>query len=164
MLEGRSHKSGGGRKPTRETQPGILEALENLVSTYQRWFDEHVALDKQKSEKPGERPHWKRVQSLLPCYWGNVEDAGIWPAGRKKTLTTTPSHADRNKQFEYINKQCQTAAGKGFPVLSIDAKKGENRKFQKQRQNISGARQPHWSAEPWLPNPWTWQSHASWCI
>jgi len=44
----------------------------------------------------------------------------------KKTLTATPSHADRNKQFEYINKQCQMAAGKGFPVLSIDAKKKEN--------------------------------------
>ena len=43
----------------------------------------------------------------------------------KKTLTVTPSHPDRDKQFEYINKETTEAMAKGIPVLSIDAKKKE---------------------------------------
>ena len=34
MPEGRSRKPGGGRKPVWETQPGILKALEGLVSAH----------------------------------------------------------------------------------------------------------------------------------
>ncbi|MDR2438231.1 MAG: ISAzo13 family transposase, partial [Planctomycetaceae bacterium] len=34
MPEGRSRRPGGGRKPVWETQPGILEALERIVSAH----------------------------------------------------------------------------------------------------------------------------------
>jgi hypothetical protein len=34
MPDGRSRRPGGGRKPVRETQPGILEALEGIVSAH----------------------------------------------------------------------------------------------------------------------------------
>jgi hypothetical protein len=44
----------------------------------------------------------------------------------KKTLTVTESHADRDAQFEYINRHCKLANTKGIPVVSIDAKKKEN--------------------------------------
>jgi len=43
----------------------------------------------------------------------------------KKTLTVTPSHPDRDKQFEHINTEIIKAAEAGKPVLSIDAKKKE---------------------------------------
>jgi hypothetical protein len=43
----------------------------------------------------------------------------------KKTLTATPSHPDRDAQFEHINKEAKKAVDAGNPVLSIDAKKKE---------------------------------------
>jgi imidazole glycerol phosphate synthase subunit HisF len=36
-------------------------------------------------------------------------------------------HPERNEQFEYINKQAKRFVRKKCPVLSIDAKKKENR-------------------------------------
>lgn len=44
----------------------------------------------------------------------------------KKTLSVTPSHKDRNAQFEYINEKCKSASAAGSPVISVDAKKKEN--------------------------------------
>ena len=44
----------------------------------------------------------------------------------KKTLTVTPSHPDRDKQFEHINSETSKALATGSPVISIDAKKKEN--------------------------------------
>jgi hypothetical protein len=44
----------------------------------------------------------------------------------KKTLAVSPSHEDRDEQFEYINKECKTATAGGNLVISIDAKKKEN--------------------------------------
>jgi hypothetical protein len=43
----------------------------------------------------------------------------------KKTLAASPSHEDRDGQFEYINNECKTAAAGGNPVIPIDAKKKE---------------------------------------
>ena len=43
----------------------------------------------------------------------------------KKTLTVTPSHPDRDEQFEYINAEAKKAHSAGNPVISIDAKKKE---------------------------------------
>jgi hypothetical protein len=44
----------------------------------------------------------------------------------KKTLTVTPSHADRDTQFEYIAQETSKSAAAGDPVISIDSKKKEN--------------------------------------
>ena len=43
----------------------------------------------------------------------------------KKDLAMTPSHPDRNAQFEHINKLTAEYVAKGEPVISIDAKKKE---------------------------------------
>jgi hypothetical protein len=43
----------------------------------------------------------------------------------RKDITINVQHPDRNAQFEYINEQAKLFFLKGFPVLSIDAKKKE---------------------------------------
>jgi hypothetical protein len=61
----------------------------------------------------------------------------------KKTLTVTPAHPDRKGQFEHINKQTIKAIAEGNPVLSIDAKKKENRgNFKNNGQTYQKSRSP----------------------
>jgi transposase len=127
LEQGRSRKSGGGRKPVWETQPGILEALSDLVSAHTKgdpmcsllWTNKSLRnLEKGMKEQGYEVSH--RVVGIL------LERLGYALQADKKTLTVKPSHPDRDAQFEHINEETTKAAAAGNPVLSIDAKKKEN--------------------------------------
>jgi hypothetical protein len=126
MRPGKSRKSGGGRKPVWGVCPGILEALDNLVSAHTKgdpmctllWTNKSLRnLEKGLKEK-GFDVCYRVVGELL-------KKLGYGLQADKKTLTVTPSHPDRDEQFEYINKETTEAMAKGMPVLSIDAKKKE---------------------------------------
>ena len=127
MPEGRSRKSGGGRKPVWETQPGILEELEGLVSAHTKgdpmvtllWTNKSLRVLEQGLTDKGYSACYRVVGEMLKIL-------GYGLQADKKTLTVTESHADRDAQFEYINKQCIQANAKGIPVISVDAKKKEN--------------------------------------
>jgi hypothetical protein len=57
----------------------------------------------------------------------------------KKTLTESPSHEDRDEQFEYINKECKIAAAAGNPVLSKENQgnfKNNGRTYQEEKTPI----------------------------
>jgi hypothetical protein len=127
MPEGRNRKSGGGRKPVWETQAGILDMLEELVSAHTKgdpmipllWTNKSLRnLEKGLTGK-GYKASYRVVGEMLKML-------GYGLPADKKTLTVTESHADRDAQFEYINKQCKAANAQGIPVISIDAKKKEN--------------------------------------
>jgi hypothetical protein len=127
MPAGRSRKAGGGRKTVRETQAGILETLEELVSAHTKsdpmtallWTNKSLRnLEKGLSEK-GYKASYRVVGELLKML-------GYGLQADKKTLAAAESHAYRDAQFEYINSQCKAANAKGIPVISIDAKKKEN--------------------------------------
>ena len=127
MPQGRSRKSGGGRKPVWITQPDILSALEGLVSAHTKgdpmctllWTNKSLRTLEKGLAELGYKVCYRVIGEMLKML-------GYGLQADKKDLTVTPSHADRDKQFEYINEQCKKAAEKGFPVLSIDAKKKEN--------------------------------------
>jgi hypothetical protein len=125
--EGRSRKPGGGRKAIWQTNPDILEKLNDLVSGHTKgdpmsallWTNKSLRkLELSLSEK-GYIVSYRVVGEMLKML-------GYGLQADKKTLTVKPSHPDRDKQFEYINEQCKKANKKGIPVLSIDAKKKEN--------------------------------------
>ena len=127
MPEGRNRKPGGGRKPVWETQAGILDMLEELVSAHTKgdpmiplmWTNKSLRnLEKGLTGK-GYKASYRVVGEMLKML-------GYGLQADKKTLTVTESHADRDAQFEYINRQCKAANAKGIPMLSIDAKKKEN--------------------------------------
>ncbi|GHU18466.1 hypothetical protein FACS189475_03990 [Betaproteobacteria bacterium] len=122
----RIRKKGGGRKPVWEEQPGILEALENLVSAHTKGDPMSALLWTNKSLRNLEAELMRL--GYMACYRvvGNLlKMLGYGLQADKKTLTVTPSHADRDAQFEHINGECKMAAEQGSPVLSIDAKKKE---------------------------------------
>jgi hypothetical protein len=127
MPEGRSRRPGGGRKPIWEKQPGILSALEGLVSAHTKGDPMTTLLWTNKSLRSLSNGLAERKYTVCHCVVGEMlKILGYGLQADKKTLTVTECHADRDAQFEYINERCKEANGKGIPVISIDAKKKEN--------------------------------------
>jgi len=127
MEQGRSRKSGGGRKAISEKNPMILVALEELVNAHTKgdpmctllWTNKSLRnLEKGLKEKGYEVCYRVAGEMLKQLGYGLQAD--------KKTLTVTPSHADRDKQFEYIGQETSKSATAGNPVISVDSKKKEN--------------------------------------
>jgi hypothetical protein len=126
MPVGRCRKPGGGRKSISEKQPGIINALERLVEPYTKGDPESALRWTNKSTRELAKELGKNEYKISRTKVGQLlSAAGYGLQANKKTLTATPSHPDRNKQFEYINECCKKAASEGIPVLSIDAKKKE---------------------------------------
>jgi transposase len=127
MAQGKSRKEGGGRKHLWEEQPGILETLEKLVNPHTKgdpmsgllWTNKSLRKLSQELQMEGYQVSHSSVGTML-------KRLGYSLQANKKTLTITPSHPDRNEQFEYINTPTVNANNEGSPVLSIDAKKKEN--------------------------------------
>jgi hypothetical protein len=127
MPEGRSRKPGGGRKAIWEKQPGILPALEELVSAHTKGDPMATLLWTNKSLRVLSKGLGEKKYTACHCVVGEMlKILGYGLQADKKTLTVTESHVDRDAQFEYINEQCKKANDKGIPVISIDAKKKEN--------------------------------------
>lgn len=126
LEQGRSRKSGGGRKPIWETQPGILNALKELVSVHTKgdpmcsllWTNKSLRTIEKCLKENGFDVCYRVVGIML-------KKLGYGLQVGKKTLTVTPSHPDRDQQFEHINAETTKAIAAGNPVLSIDAKKKE---------------------------------------
>src|SRR3954465_10766031 len=122
---GRSRRPGGGRKPAGETQPGLLEALSELVQSAIRGDPEAALLWVSKSQRHPARPLPERGFAAGQKLVGRLlRRLGFSLQANRKTREGT-SHPDRDAQFEYINAQvkaCQTA---GQPAISVDTKKKE---------------------------------------
>jgi len=125
--QGKSRKPGAGRKKVWETYPKILEELSNMIEAHTKgdpmrlllWTNKSLrSLSSGLSEK-GYLANKDTVGQMLKML-------GYALQADKKTLTVTPSHADRDEQFEHINSEAKKAVAAGNPVLSIDAKKKEN--------------------------------------
>ena len=123
----RSRKRGGGRKPVWEEYPGILGALEGIVSAHTKgepmrsllWTNKSLRNLEKGLEEKGYEVCYRVVGVMLKML-------GYGLQADKKTLTVTASHAERDKQFEHINTETTKAVRAGYPVLSIEAKKKEN--------------------------------------
>jgi hypothetical protein len=127
MKQGRSRRRGGGRKPILETQPGILEALSALLDAHTKGDPMRLLLWTNKSFRNLEIGLLGLGFTVCHRVVGEMlRKLGYGLQADKKTLTVTPSHIDRNAQFEHINDEAKKAIAEGNPVISIDAKKKEN--------------------------------------
>jgi hypothetical protein len=127
MKQGRSRKAGGGRKLIWETQPGILEALSELVNPHTKGDPMRFLLWTNKSFRNLEIGLLGLGFTACHRVVGEMlRKLGYGLQADKKTLTVKPSHADRDAQFEHINAEAKQAVAEGNPVISIDAKKKEN--------------------------------------
>ncbi len=125
MSSGRVRRQGGGSKPATETQPGIVEALHDLVQSSIRGDPEAALLWVSKSQR-----HLSAALAGLGFIAGQklvgrlLKRLGFSLQANAKTREGT-SHPDRNAQFEHINAEVKAFQAAGEPVISVDTKKKE---------------------------------------
>jgi len=125
QLTRRIRRPGGGRKPKIETEPGLLEALEQLVQSAIRGDPEAALLWVSRSQRHlvqalaelGFTASQKLVGRLLRRLGFNLH-------ANRKTREGS-AHPDRDAQFEHINEKIKLFQKAGQPTISVDTKKKE---------------------------------------
>ena len=118
-------KPGGGRKTQKESQPGMVEALERIVNPHTLGDPMNPLLWTSKS--------LRKIQSELKGQDYNVGHVTIGEILKSKDYSlqgNKKTHeggavADRDEQFEYINQTALSFMKEGAPVISVDCKKKE---------------------------------------
>jgi len=118
-------KSGGGRKLTEDTQEGLMEALETIVNPYTRgdpmnpllWTNKSLRNIEKALKAKGFKVSYVTVADLLKSLGYSLQ------ANRKTDEGS--SVADRDEQFEHINKTVISFMNLNEPVISVDCKKKE---------------------------------------
>src|SRR3954465_4217232 len=124
-LGSRIRRPGGGRKPAVETQPGLLEALSELVQSAIRGDPEAALLWVSKSQRHLARALTERGFAAGPTLVGRLlRRLGFSLQANRKTREGT-SHPDRDAQFESINARVKAWQTAGQPAISVDTKKKE---------------------------------------
>lgn len=124
-LTGRVRRPGAGRPDIEHTQPGIKEALEQLVDPLTRgdpmsplrWTCKSKAKLAAAMAKKG----WKVSATVVGRLLHNL---GYSLRSVRKS-TEGAAHPDRNAQFEHINAAAADFLERGSPVISVDTKKKE---------------------------------------
>jgi transposase len=119
-------KEGGGRKKAQDAQPGLLEALIDLVDPESRgdpmsplrWTCKSTRNLTDCLKQKGFKVSRQLVSKLL-------NEQGYSLQSNAKVLEGS-SHEDRDEQFKYVNGLIMQFQGKGQPAVSVDAKKKEN--------------------------------------
>lgn len=123
--KGRNRQIGGGRKKTKEKQPDLVKALDDLVEPTAkgnpmsplRWVSKSLRHLKTELVKQGFALSHQTVTTLLRELEYSLQ-------ANKKSLEKS-SHQDRNAQFLYINDSVNKMHGKNNPTISVDTKKKE---------------------------------------
>src|SRR4051794_40774659 len=119
QIPGRSRRPGGGRKPKTETEPGLLEALSELVQSAIRGDPEAALLWVSRSQRYLARALAERGFTASQKLVGRLlRQLGFSLQANSKTREGT-QHPDRNAQFEHINAQVQAFQAAGQPAISV---------------------------------------------
>jgi hypothetical protein len=123
--EFRIRRKGAGRKRAVDKNPGLRGDLDKLVDPLTRgdpesplrWTCKSVRVLAEELQREGHVVSYQTVAELL-----HEMDYSL-QANQKKLEGS--QHADRNQQFEYINRKAQRYLKQGEPVISVDTKKKE---------------------------------------
>jgi hypothetical protein len=121
----RTRRSGGGRKPVVETDPGLLADLDALVEPTAagapdsplRWTTKSVRTLAAALQAMGHQVSYTVVAELLHALGYRLQ------ANQKRREGT--ASPDRDAQFRYIADQARRSQARGQPVISVDTKKKE---------------------------------------
>ena len=116
---------GGGDRPLTDKQPGLLEALDNLVHpttrgnpmSLLRWTSKSSTKLAAELARQGYEVSSRTVLRLLHQLGYSLQ------ANAKVTEGT--QHPDRDAQFGYLNEMAASFIADGQPVISVDTKKKE---------------------------------------
>ncbi|MGI8636063.1 MAG: ISAzo13 family transposase [Segetibacter sp.] len=118
-------KAGGGRKKHKESQSGLIEALESIVTPHTMGDPMKVLLWSSKSLRNIEKLLKEKGYLISYVTIGEIlKSIGYSLQGNKKT-DEGGNDPDRNKQFEFINKTALAFMADNAPVISVDCKKKE---------------------------------------
>ena len=122
---GRIRQAGAGRPGILEREPGLSEALDQLIDPVTRGDPESALRWTSKSgaklaEALREMGHEVVDRTVLRL----LKAKGYSLQANKKTREGV-QHPDRDAQFQYINQTVTEAIAAGEPVISVDAKKRE---------------------------------------
>lgn len=122
---GRVRRPGGGGKPKTETEPGLLEALEELVRSAIRGDPQAALLWVSRSQRQLARRLAERGFTASQKLVGKLlRQLGFSLQANRKTREGT-RHPDRDAQFEHINHKIAQFQAGGQPAISVDTKKKE---------------------------------------
>jgi hypothetical protein len=122
---GRIRRVGGGRKPTKVLEPGLVEALDRLVEPSTRGDPESPLrwtckgtrrLAEELGQQGYQASHTLVAQLLAEAHYS-------LQANQKNREGS--HHPDRNAQFEHIRREVATQLRSGQPAISVDTKKKE---------------------------------------
>ena len=124
-VQSRIRRKGAGRKRTVDKDPTLRQDLDRLVDPATRgdpesplrWTCKSVRILAEELQHEGHAVSYQTVAELL-----HEMDYSL-QANQKKLEGS--QHADRNQQFEYINRKAQRYLKQGEPVISVDTKKKE---------------------------------------
>ena len=125
LEEARIRRRGAGRKRTVDKDSSLLEDLDRLVDPVTRgdpesplrWTCKSVRRLAEELQQEGHAVSHQTVAELLHALDYSLQ-------ANQKTLEGS-QHADRDEQFEYINRKAQRYLKQGEPVISVDTKKKE---------------------------------------
>ena len=121
--EARIRRRGAGRKRTVEKDSTLLEDLDRLVDPVTRgdpesplrWTCKSVRRLAEELQQEGHAVSYQTVAELLHALDYSLQ-------ANQKTLEGS-QHADRDKQFAYINRKAQRYLKQGEPVISVDTRR-----------------------------------------
>jgi hypothetical protein len=121
----RERRRGGGRPRREDQDSGLAPMLDSLVNpatrgdpeTPLRWTCKSLRVLARELTDANHPVGPNKVRQLLQA-------AGYSLQANAKTREGS-SHPDRDAQFEFINAKAQSFMDRGFPVISVDAKKRE---------------------------------------
>jgi transposase len=118
-------KAGGGRKQHKESQAGLIEALESIVTPHTRGDPMKVLLWSSKSLRNIEKLLKEKGYSVSYVTVGDLLKSLGYSLQANKKTDEGGSDPDRNEQFEFINKTALSFMADNAPVVSVDCKKKE---------------------------------------
>ena len=118
-------KPGGGRKQHKETQRGLLEALEAIVNPYTRGDPMKALLWTSKSLRNIEKALKENGYTVSYVTIGELLKSLGYSLQANRKTHEGGDVPDRNEQFEYINETALSFMSDNEPVISVDCKKKE---------------------------------------
>jgi transposase len=119
----RMRKQGGGRKKITSKDATLQADLEEMLEpkgdpqSLVRWTSKSVSKLKQALSKHGHEMGETAIRGLL-------KGMGFSLKANKKTIEGS-AHADRDAQFQHINRMAKAFEAAGKPIISVDCKKKE---------------------------------------
>jgi len=125
LAEGRIRQAGGGRKLSKEKDETLLADLDRLLDPATRgdpmsplrWTCKSTPKLAAELQAQGHAVSQSTV-------WRLLDELDYSMQSNRKTREGT-GHADRNAQFEFIDRSARDFLGRGLPVISVDTKKKE---------------------------------------